>query len=128
MVDWPAIVGDALSSRCIPLKLSFPERTRRCDGTLTLQVESAWALELQHFAPQLIERINASLGYRAVARLALRQAPTLGWEPEKAKAARHAEEPQAAAIDDDRLGAIGDHALRDALAGLGRSLQTRHDS
>ena len=127
MVDWPAIVGDALSNRCIPLKLSFPERTRRCDGTLTLQVEPAWALELQHFAPQLIERINASLGYRAVARLALRQAPTRVWEPQKPTAAPAAEEQRAAPVDDDRLGAIGDEALRDALAGLGRSLQTRHD-
>ena len=128
LVDWAAIVGDTLSDRCIPLKLSFAERARRCDGTLTLQVEPAWALELQHLAPQLIERINASLGYRAVARLALRQAPAFGWKAPKPKAAPVAAEPQAAMFDDDRLGLIGDDGLRDALAGLGRSLQTRRDA
>ena len=44
-------------------------------ATLVVRVESAFALELQHLAPLLIERINAHYGWRCVGRLVLKQGP-----------------------------------------------------
>ena len=48
---------------------------RRSGGTLLLQVGGAAALEIQHAAPQLLERINAYFGHRAVRQLRLLQMP-----------------------------------------------------
>ena len=56
----------------MPLKLAFPRGERR-DGTLILRVRGSFAIELQHMAPQLLERINGYLGYGAVARLKFEQ-------------------------------------------------------
>ena len=44
-------------------------------GTLVLRVEGPAAIEIQHLADVICERVNRFLGWRAVARLALRQAP-----------------------------------------------------
>jgi hypothetical protein len=72
--DWSAIAGEEIAAYCQPERLDFPRGQRR-EGVLKLRVESAWATALQHLEPQLIERVNASLGYRAVARLKLIQGP-----------------------------------------------------
>ena len=63
--DWPR--GSAR-------EVELPRGERR-DGTLHLQVAPGLALEVQHREPVLVERINAFFGYRAVARLALKQGP-----------------------------------------------------
>ena len=74
LTDWPHIVGSQLASQTEPEKLSFARGTR-VDGTLQVRVSGAWATELQHLAPQVIERVNSYFGYRAVDRLAILQAP-----------------------------------------------------
>ena len=74
VTQWPAIVGDALADRTLPLKIVFP-RKERTGGTLHVRVEGPFAVELQHLEPLLIARLNAYHGYRALARLALHQAP-----------------------------------------------------
>ncbi|MDJ0942587.1 MAG: DUF721 domain-containing protein [Kiloniellales bacterium] len=129
IAEWPEIVGETLAARCLPLKLSFADPKRRAEGTLTLQVESAWTLELQHLAPQLIERINQTLGYAAVSRLAFRQGPL----PQRRTSERPpqalpqdppvqaGEGPEAAELS----AAIDDEGLRGALEGLGRALRKR---
>lgn len=133
MAEWPEIVGETLAARCLPLKLSFADPKRRAEGTLTLQVESAWTLELQHLAPQLIERINQSLGYAAVSRLAFRQGPLPG-RPAAGDAAGAAPQgaPKAAPKDTGpapELGAaIDDEGLRGALQGLARALKARKET
>src|SRR5512135_3023423 len=72
--DWPAIVGEEVARRALPEWLSLPG-PRQEQGVLTLRVDPADALELQHDAPRLIERINAYYGYRAISRITLIQAP-----------------------------------------------------
>ena len=134
MTEWPEIVGETLAARCLPLKLSFHDPKRRAEGTLTLQVESAWTLELQHLAPQLIERINQSLGYAAVARLNFRQGPL----PQRPGASPAPSPPPSQAQDEavdnqpeaiPPLGAeIEDEGLRSALQGLAKSVKQRKDS
>ena len=44
-------------------------------GTLILRVEGPAAVEIQHLANVICERVNRFLGWRAVERIALRQAP-----------------------------------------------------
>lgn len=69
---WAEIAGAALAASSLPIKLSFP-KGRREDGTLTVRCGGPAALELQHLAPSVLERINAHFGYRAVARLKIEQ-------------------------------------------------------
>lgn len=70
ITDWASIVGSQLSLRSAPERLVFP-RGKREDATLHLRVAGAFALELQHLEPQIIERINGFFGYRAIARIKL---------------------------------------------------------
>ena len=125
IAEWPEIVGETLAARCLPIKLSFADPMRRAEGTLVLQVESAWTLELQHLAPQLIERINQTLGYAAVARLNFRQGPLPG-RPKPPGPAQL--EPEAEAESGETTPPaplsepIEDERLRAILEDLGRSL------
>ncbi len=127
IAEWPEIVGETLAARCLPLKLSFADPKRRAEGTLTLQVESAWTLELQHLAPQLIERINQTLGYAAVSRLAFRQGPLPRRTLDEARTPEPPQVPEAeveAGPETAELSArIDDEGLRGALEGLGRALK-----
>lgn len=101
---WPDIVGEDLAGAVLPQRLRF-RRGARHEGTLELRVVPARATEVQHRAPQIIERVNAFFGYRAVAGLQLVQAPL----PEPARPSRGPEEaprrtrPLAHEVRDDRL-------------------------
>ncbi len=117
---WSQIVDRRLALLCRPARLAMPPRAR-VGGTLHVQVTSgAVALQLQHEAPLLIERINGFLGFAAVARLKLIHAPF----PVTAKHAGNAS--LLAALGDRRAAAsvpldgISDPHLREALARLAR--------
>jgi hypothetical protein len=88
------------------------------DRALKLRVVSSAALDLQHRAPLVIERINRFFGRSVVLRLALVQGPLpLATRPRPAPPAPLAAE-DAKALD-ARLAEIADPELRAALAGLG---------
>ena len=67
---WPEIVGRPLSDHSRPFRIVFPRGARR-GGTLHLTVSGAFAPEVQHLSPQIIERINGYFGYGAIGRLEL---------------------------------------------------------
>jgi hypothetical protein len=67
---WQEIVGRPLSDHSQPFRIVFPRGERR-GGTLHLTVSGAFAPEVQHLSPQIIERINGYFGYGAVDRLEL---------------------------------------------------------
>lgn len=125
---WADVVGTALAACTIPERISFTHG-RREDGTLVIRVESgALALELQHLAPQLIERVNSFFGYRAVERVKLTQGPL----PKRRtrRTARQIPAFDENAIDPTlraRLAAIEDPDLRAALAGLAHTRAHRRD-
>jgi hypothetical protein len=73
LADWPAVVGEELARLALPIRLRFDRPSERREGVLELACDSASAVEVQHLAPQFIGRVNAYLGYPAVARLRLRQ-------------------------------------------------------
>jgi hypothetical protein len=122
--EWPQIVGPSLAARCHPMAVRF-ERGRRGGGTLVLQAGNSAALELQHSAPQLVERVNRFFGYPAVR--ALRFLPSPTWQPH-----RIVEPAQPPPLTPHELESIetavrpvADASLRDALAALGRSVRRR---
>jgi len=113
--DWAAIVGPELAGSI------WPEALAR-GGTLKLRVLSTKALEIQHRAPSVIERVNLFFGREAVTRLALVQGPLpLAQTPSSRNAARPLAATEAAALD-RQLSDIGDPELRQALDRLGRAV------
>ncbi len=70
---------------------------------LTVKVEGAFALELQHLAPQVIDRVNRYIGWRCVGRIALSQGPVRKGEPARPRR-RPALTAEASRRLDDLLG------------------------
>ncbi len=119
LLDWEAIVGPHFARAARPLKLSFPRGEVRREGCLTLAVEPALALELQHLEKLLIERINSHFGFSLLARLKLRQQPLSRPERAQPPAAEAPPDPAVLGALAPRLTEIEDERLRRALAGLG---------
>jgi hypothetical protein len=112
--EWAVIVGPDWAEACWPATLGR-------DGGLKLRAAPGAALELQHRAPLIIERINLFFGRTVVTRLALVQGPL----PLASGATRPFIPPlskrEAKALD-QRLSDIADPDLRAALAQLGRAV------
>ena len=119
IAQWPAVMGENLARHMAPERISFARGGRR-DGTLRVRVEPGFALEAQHREPQILERINAFFGYRAVARLALTQGP-LPRGPAARPSSRTLGENERRSLD-RRLADIEDPGLRDALRRLGEAV------
>ena len=125
VLQWAAVVGEELARLSAPVKLSFgtpgtKEAGARVNGTLQLRVAPGTAIEFQHLEPVIVERINTFFGYRAVARLALRQGPL----PRRAMAPPP---PRTLSVAESRslessLDGIADPELRAALERLGRAV------
>ncbi|SFK38992.1 DUF721 domain-containing protein [Methylocapsa palsarum] len=137
---WDEIAGERLASMSQPIKLQWPRtpdwsrapqtRGERSGGpqrqdaaTLVVRVESGFALEMQHLAGALIDRVNAHLGWRCVGRIALKQGPV-----ERRRTGRRAAPApdQQIAREAERIVAgIEDDPLRSALARLGANILAR---
>jgi hypothetical protein len=113
--DWPAIVGPAWA------QVSWPAALGR-DGALRLRVVPAAALDLQHRAPLIIERITLYFGRPVAARLLFVQGPLPLAPPPAAAAPLRPLAAAAAQALDRRLAQIPDPDLRAALARLGRAV------
>jgi len=84
-----------------------------------LRVEGPTAIEIQHLAGVILERVNRFFGWQAVDRLALRQAPL----SRRAKKEMKAPDPKAAARIAASLPEVTDDELRNALARLGAAVK-----
>ena len=128
---WDSIVGDDLAGLCRPEKLSFPVG-QRDGGTLRVRADGGASLELQHLAPQIVERINGFLGYHAVAHLKLVNGPvadrrTAPAEKPPAPSTENSRETvRQTAVLEQRLSGIGDDGLRDSLRRLGAGILKNH--
>lgn len=70
ITEWADIVGPHLAARAVPDKLAFP-RGKKENAVLHVRAAAAFALEIQHLEPLIIEKINGYFGYAAVAKLKL---------------------------------------------------------
>jgi hypothetical protein len=131
ITDWSAIVGADIAAYAQPERLKWPrggspdaepQRSAGSSGaTLQLRVEGARALDVQYRSRQIIERINAYFGYRAVAQLRLLQAPIAPDAPRQPAA----ESPRALPIRPSReVAGIADERLRLALARMQAAVTT----
>lgn len=121
LTDWAAIVGSRLAEQTAPLKLAFPSG-RRENATLHVRVSSAAALLVQHEEPQILERINAFMGWRAVARLKLvHGGPALPQKNYALKPLKRLDPVQEAALV-ARTEPIENEELRAVLERLGRAM------
>jgi hypothetical protein len=130
--EWGTIVGADLAQFTMPDRVVWPRRReesevpappkgRRDEGaTLVLRVEGPRAIEVQHRSGQILERVNAYFGYRAIAEMRILQAPVLHKAPR-----RPVSEPP---IDPEALPAsasIEDGGLRAALLRLGTNTRSK---
>src|SRR5690606_15686674 len=69
---WPEIVGPRHARVCMPESIRFPHG-EKSDGILQLLVVPAHAPIIQHVIPEIIERVNRFFGYKAVAKVKMRQ-------------------------------------------------------
>jgi hypothetical protein len=112
--EWGAIIGPDWAAVTWPTVLGR-------DGVLKLRAASGAALELQHRAPLLIERINLFFGRQVITRLALVQGPLPLASPPIGPILRPLGPGEVKALH-ERLSEITDPELRDALARLGRAV------
>jgi len=116
---WRDIVGPVYARWSIPDSLRFP-RGQKTDGTLTIRVEGPFSVQLQHVAPQIIERVNRILGHNAVSRLKLVQgevpAPAIRPQPVRARTATETDVGVPGAASN--LVGVKDEGLRAALEDL----------
>jgi hypothetical protein len=136
LLCWREIVGARIARICAPASLQWPprprtkpveqpggkhrEKTPREPATLVLRVDPGFGLELQHLAPTIIDRVNAHLGWRCVARISLRQEELPEAAPQRASRARPPRaDPAAHARAVEAAAGVAEEALRDALIKLG---------
>lgn len=125
---WEAIVGSAVAAHALPERIKFP-RGRRENGELIVRVASGpFAMQLQHDAPVVIERINSYFGYPAVRTVKIFQAPlplrrTRTRKPPPAPLSGREESELAHALE-----GVTDPGLRAALDRLGRSMRQKRRS
>ncbi len=128
ITDWATIVGRDIAAATSPDKLKWPKgvvyddagegTAGRPGATLIVRVDQTRALEVQYQTRQIMERINAYFGYRAVTDIRLLQAPL---DPIAAKPAKKVPAPIAPAAS-TVVAAVKDETLKQSLERLGSSI------
>lgn len=118
---WPEIVGERHARHCMPESIRFAPG-EKAEGILQLVVTPAHATIIQHVTPEIIDRVNRFFGYRAVARVKIRQGVV---QAPKTKEGPRTAPPSLKPIPielGDSLRDIGDPELRTVLESLARTL------
>ena len=123
--EWSAVVGPDLARTTRPEALVAGRGARNSSGggkVLRLRVSGAAALEVQHQAGQLVERVNAYFGHRMVDDIRLVQGAIGRAQPPRATPAP---DPQTVTRAAARAAVVEDPDLRAALTRLGARLASR---
>lgn len=130
LTQWPEVVGPRLARLTRPVRVKHDRSGHGLGGVLILAVNGPRAAEIELEIPQIVERVNAYYGYRAVVDAKLTQSET-PIDPATASARRRAEAEPAVLPAEKREALaeltkpIGDDALRDALTRLGANVMSR---
>ena len=122
---WTEIVGEAHAKVCQPEAIRFPPGEKN-DGILQLVVKPAHAPLIQQVIPEIIERVNRFFGYKAVARVKMRQGEVQPPSAETKPSAPPSLKPIPMELGDS-LRDIGDPELRTVLESLARSMGSKED-
>ena len=146
LTDWEAIAGRDLASYTEPERLKWPKHTEVAaenagvegvhnaaepGATLVLRVDGPRAIEIAHRKTQLLERINAYFGFRAVTDLRFVQAPISRTKAKPKAKTLMARGVQAAVTSEPSprqvidFGKIANAGLRGALERLGSAVNAR---
>jgi hypothetical protein len=134
ITDWEKIAGSKFAAFTAPQRLKWPQlpgsrdaasddASSRPGATLLIKVDPAHALQTEDASRQIIDRINAYFGYRAVAEIRLIQAPSTQAstaEQRPQRGARAVVRPVPADLD-----AIPDKGLSAALARMHAGISSR---
>jgi hypothetical protein len=119
---WDDIVGAEIAALAEPVRMQWI-RSRDPDesppATLVLRVEGPAALEIQHMSAVIVERVNRYLGWQAVDKLSLRQAPLT----RRRRPPRPRIDVAVAAAVAAQMTSIADDGLRAALGKLGAAIK-----
>ncbi|MBB3808296.1 DUF721 domain-containing protein [Pseudochelatococcus contaminans] len=138
IMAWPEIVGERLARHTEPMRIIWPKRANGAAksvaqnaaqqqmSTLVVRVSSAFAIELQHMAPVVIERVNTHFGWRCVGQLGLRQGP-IRRQTRQPLPERKLDPEQERRVA-DAVGDIAHDPLREALLRLGASIMSTRAS
>ena len=122
---WPEIVGPRHAQVCMPEAIRFPPG-EKSGGILQLVVLPAHAPLIQHVIPEIIERVNRFFGYKAVARVKMRQGEVKPPRAEGPRTAAPSLKPIPLELGDS-LRDIGDPELRAVLESLARSVDAKEE-
>ncbi|WP_240339135.1 DUF721 domain-containing protein [Novosphingobium sp. BW1] len=117
---WPEIVGARHARVCTPEAIRFPPG-EKCDGILQLVVKPAHATLIQHVIPEIMDRVNRFFGYKAVAKVKIRQGEVKPPPATQSRAAPPSLKPVPYELGES-LRDIGDPELRAVLESLARSM------
>lgn len=123
--SWEEIAGPRLAGHSRPEKIQWPRRMHEDDpfepATLVIACEGMAALHLQHETGEIINRVNAFLGFNAIGRIRIVQKPVLS-EKARTKPAPRPLTPVEKAKLSDTVGKIEDEGLRASLERLGATI------
>jgi hypothetical protein len=125
VTHWDDIVGPEIAAHAEPMRITWPRQTDVDDpepATLVLRCQGPAAIEIQHLAGVIIERVNRFLGWRAIDRIALRQAPLTRRARPRPPAGPDAAEVRRIA---ESMTGIADAKLRAALGRLGAAVKRK---
>lgn len=145
VADWTEIVGPNLARQCLPERLKWPraakpalspedddtphanaKSARQTGATLILRTDAAYALEIEYASAQILERINAFFGYRAITTLKIVQGPlcdTCDATPTITPSRRQRfDNPDVARAVDATISEVEDEGLKAALSKLRQSV------
>lgn len=122
---WHEIVGERHAQVCMPEAIRFPPG-EKSGGILQLVVLPAHAPLIQHVIPEIMERVNRFFGYKAVAKVKLRQGEVKPPRDVASRAAPPSLKPIPLELGDS-LRDIGDPELRAVLESLARSLGAKEE-
>ena len=116
---WASIVGPQLARVSAPVRVRFPGASRR-GGTLSIVVDGPAAIEIQHGAPQILERLNTFLGYPAIAALKIQQGVLP--PPPPLPATLPPPDPARTAAIESAVAPVANVELRESLRRLGTAI------
>ncbi|TIV51050.1 DUF721 domain-containing protein [Mesorhizobium sp.] len=123
--SWEEIAGPRLATHSRPEKIQWPRRLERVvlmqPATLIVACEGMAALHLQHEAGEVINRVNAFLGFNAIGRIKILQKPVLSQKARPKPAPRPLTEAEKAKLS-HLVGKIEDDGLRASLERLGATI------
>lgn len=121
VTEWESIVGADFAALCRPVKVTWRGRGAGLGAAIVLAATGARAPEVEMRAPELLERINAFYGYRAISRARIDQSRAGGRSAAGvAEDAEPWEGPPPAPVE-----GIADQRLALALARLGANVRAK---